>query len=75
VGDSFDAVVMDADCALVATASARNRCNTFVYSADVSNILGTIVSGDWVAKHGKHLKQPQTVSDFKRTMRDLGSRS
>ncbi|NUY82664.1 formimidoylglutamate deiminase [Flavobacterium sp. MAH-1] len=74
VGDSFDAVVMDADSALVATASTKNLCNTFVYSADVSNILGTIVNGNWVAKHGKHLNHDQTVSDFKKTMAQLKSR-
>ncbi|RZJ71704.1 formimidoylglutamate deiminase [Flavobacterium sp.] len=74
IGDSFDAVVMDADSALVATASAKNLCNTFVYAADVSNILGTIVAGNWVAKDGKHLRQSETIADFRRTMADLGSR-
>lgn len=74
VGDSFDAVVMDADSALVVTASAKNLCNTFVYSADVSNILGTIVNGNWVAKSGKHLNHDETVLSFKKTMAELKSR-
>ncbi|MBD3582859.1 formimidoylglutamate deiminase [Flavobacterium selenitireducens] len=74
VGDAFDAVVMDADSALAATASVKNLCNTFVYSADVSNILGTIASGKWVVRHGKHEAHAQNVEGFKRTMRELGTR-
>jgi len=74
VGDTFDAVVMDADCALTATSSVKNLCNTFVFSADVSNILGTIVNGNWVVKDGRHRDQSEVVRSFKRTMLDLGSR-
>jgi len=73
-GDFFDAVIMDADCALVATTSFKNLCNTFVYAADVSNILGTISAGKWVVRNGKHEAHPEIVEAFKRTMSQLGSR-
>ncbi|RZJ64312.1 MAG: formimidoylglutamate deiminase [Flavobacterium sp.] len=74
VGDYFDAVVMDADSVLVATSSLKNLCNTFVYASDVSNILGTIVSGKWVVKNGKHASQNEIVMKFRTTMENLGSR-
>lgn len=74
VGDSFDAVVMDCHSALVATSSVKHLCNTFVYSGDVSNIAGTIVKGNWVAKNGKHVESESILSGFKKTMAELGSR-
>lgn len=74
VGDAFDAVVMDAGSALTATASLKNLCNTFVYSGDVSNILGTIANGEWVVKHGKQESADSITRDFVSALKKLGSR-
>lgn len=72
VGQPFDAVVMRADSPLVATASLQNLCNTFVYSADVSDIAGTIVAGKWIHKNGQ--SRETIVNNFVSTLTDLGTR-
>jgi formimidoylglutamate deiminase len=74
VGQPFDAVVMDAHSPLVATASAKNLCNTFVFASDVSNILGTIVDGKWLVKNGQHEHGAAIFQSFTTTMKNLGSR-
>ena len=74
IGQSFDAVIMDASAPLIATASAKNRCNTFVYASDAAQILGTIASGNWIANNGKHKKADSIAADFIQTMNELGSR-
>ncbi|WP_053991725.1 formimidoylglutamate deiminase [Mangrovimonas sp. TPBH4] len=74
VGQSFDAVVMDVKSPLVATASTKHLCNTFVYTTDASNILGTIINGKWVAKQGIHNNLEAISSRFVNTMKELGSR-
>lgn len=69
-GKPFDALVMDAEAPLAATA-AKNRCNTFVYASDVSNILGTIVNGKWIVKNGQHRNRTQIQSQFARSIAGL----
>lgn len=72
IGQPFDAVVMRADSPLVATASLQNLCNTFVYSADASDIAGTIVAGKWIYKNGQ--SHEAIVNDFVSTLTELGTR-
>ena len=43
----FDAVVIDADSPLLAGSSPGQWCSTMIYSCDVSDVLGTIVNGQW----------------------------
>ena len=74
IGDTFDAVIMDAKSPLVATASIKHLCNTFVYSSDVSHQLGTLISGQWKTKNGQHLESEKITENFVKTMKDLGSR-
>ncbi|WP_066222153.1 formimidoylglutamate deiminase [Formosa haliotis] len=74
IGDAFNAVIMDATAPLVATASTKHLCNTFVYASDVSHQLGTIINGKWLVKSGKHLNADSITAKFKATMKDLGSR-
>jgi formimidoylglutamate deiminase len=64
VGQSFDAVVMKATSPLIATAAERNQCNTFVYSADVTDMEGTMVSGQWVSRNGSLAKPRCYCSRF-----------
>jgi formimidoylglutamate deiminase len=74
VGQPFDAVVMKATAPLIATTALRNLSNTLVYSADVSDVLGTIVSGKWVSKEGTSANREGIVNDFVRVMKELGTR-
>lgn len=74
VGQPFDAVVMKATSPLIATASARNLCNTFVYSADVTDIEGTIVSGNWVNRNGNLQNRDAIVDGFVDVMGELKTR-
>ena len=73
-GQPFDAVVVNAASPLIATASEKNLCNTFVYAADVSDISGTIVSGKWISKNGNLQNREAIVSDFIKVMEELGTR-
>jgi formimidoylglutamate deiminase len=74
IGQPFDAVVLKATSPLAATASLQNLCNTFVYTADVSDIAGTIVSGKWICRNGESEKRNVVVDDFVRVIRELGTR-
>jgi formimidoylglutamate deiminase len=73
-GQPFDAAVISAASPLIATAATRNLCNTFLYSADVSDMLGTIVAGNWVYKNGATDNREGVVADFVKVMGELGTR-
>jgi len=74
-GQPFDAVVIKADSPLIATAAEKNLCNTFIYSTDVSDMLGTIVSGKWINHNGSLQNRAAIVADFVTVMRELGTRA
>ena len=74
VGQSFDAVVVDFNSPLIATSSLKHLCNTIVYSSDVSNLLGTIVGGEWRVKSGRHTDIEAIAHQFLQTMNNLKSR-
>ncbi|TRW26532.1 formimidoylglutamate deiminase [Flavobacterium zepuense] len=74
VGQPFDAAVVKATSPLIATASLRNLCNTVVYSADVSDMAGTIVAGKWICKDGQPIHSEMAVNDFVTVIKDLGTR-
>ena len=74
-GDSFDAVVMDAQSPLVATAASKNLCNTFVYASDASHILGTLRKGAWMVKQGRHINAESILNTFTKSMAELKSRN
>lgn len=73
IGKPFDASVLRADSPLVASASAKNRCNTLVYASDAAHQLGTIVSGDWVYRVDQTNRE-EIVADFLSVMKKLGTR-
>ncbi|MEL7020026.1 MAG: formimidoylglutamate deiminase [Bacteroidota bacterium] len=64
VGASFDALVMDADAAILQVTSLENLSSTLVYSSDVSMHLGTIVAGKWQVKRGIHLRETDIKRQF-----------
>ena len=74
VGQPFDAAVIKATSPLIATASLRNLCNTFVYSADVSDMAGTIVAGKWVYKNGESAQRETVINNFVTVIKELGTR-
>ena len=74
VGQPFDAAVVKATSPLIATATLRNLCNTVVYSADVSDISGTIVAGKWICKDGQPVHREKAVNDFVTVIKELGTR-
>ena len=74
IGQPFDAVVLKATSPLAATASLQNLCNTFVYTADVSDIAGTIVRGKWICRNSESEKRDEVVENFVRVIRELGTR-
>ncbi len=71
VGDDFDAVIFDAKAPLLASSSLKHLCNTIVYASHQNEILGTIVSGNWVVKNGQHFKGEELASKFISTLNDL----
>lgn len=54
IGSSFDACVIDANAPLLATAKLENLASAIVYTADVTNILGTFVNGKFVSKDANY---------------------
>jgi formimidoylglutamate deiminase len=74
VGESFNAVLMNAKSPIVATSSLKNLLSTFVYSSDSSMQYGTIANGKLVVKEGQHINQDNVHSDFINTINKLGNR-
>jgi len=74
IGEPFDAVVIDSKLPLIQATKTEHLCNTIVYTGHSSSILGTIINGDWKAKHGKHLALDHIIKDYKKTMEVLAVR-
>lgn len=74
IGQSFDAVVYDAEQPLLSTASEKNWLPTIVYTPDVYIPHGTIVKGQWLIKRGHHQYGDQIKAKFQRVMRELATR-
>jgi len=74
VGESFNAVLMNAKSPLIGTSSERSLLSTFVYSSDVSMQFGTISNGKLVVKDGKHIESESIHANFISTINKLGNR-
>ncbi|NMH28164.1 formimidoylglutamate deiminase [Flavobacterium silvaticum] len=74
VGKPFDAVVLDADSPLVASSSVKNLCNTLIYASDRSNLLGTMVGGEWKIERNQHRSEHKILESFTSTLKNLGTR-
>jgi formimidoylglutamate deiminase len=74
VGQSFNAVLMNAKAPLIATSSLQNLLSTFVYSTDTSMQYGTIANGKLVVKDGKHVNTDSIHSSFIDVIGKLGNR-
>ncbi|HNP20153.1 MAG TPA: formimidoylglutamate deiminase [Fulvivirga sp.] len=71
VGQPFDAVVYDANTALLAACSIDNLLSTIVYASDSTWVLGTMVDGKWVVKDQNHSQKEKITLKFKETIQKL----
>ena len=74
VGQSFDAIVYNAQSHLLADISEKNRLATIVFTGDSSRNLGTIVNGKWVVKNQHHITGRKLKDDFAKAMKKLKNR-
>jgi len=74
IGQPLNAVLMDADAPLLASASLENLATTIVFATDSSMQWGTISKGKLLVESGKHEHQEEIRAGFIKTMNDLGSR-
>ncbi len=74
VGESFDALIMDADPPLIHLNNEDNLLNAMIYSSDASMHYGTMVGGKWKVKHGKHINHEHILLDFYAVIRSLENR-
>ena len=70
VGQPLDALVVSGSHPIIASTSPKNRCNTIVYSGDVSMFKGTIVNGKWVIQSGIH-EDAEIDDSFLKTLNQL----
>ena len=73
-GQSFDAVVYNANSHLLAEAPAKNLLPIILYTSDSSRILGTLIRGQWVVKNQHHVRGHGIKEKFSRAMKSLWSR-
>lgn len=71
VGESFDAIVIDASTPLIGASKPEKILATLVYAGDPSFLLGTIGGGDWKVKNGRHLHNEDITRNFWETMSNL----
>lgn len=74
VGESFDAIVIDATCPLTATSSSDKLLSTLIYAGDPTFLMGTITNGTWRIKNGLHANYDEILSGFKKVMADINVR-
>ena len=67
----FDAVVFDADSPLLARPGLTHLLSTILYNCDSSNIIGTIINGQWIVKNQLHHRSNEIRSRFVRTLKTL----
>lgn len=64
IGQSFDALIMDASAPILQVTSLENLTSTIVYASDVSMHLGTMVAGEWQVQHGQHKDKEAIQRNF-----------
>ncbi|MFZ2906412.1 MAG: formimidoylglutamate deiminase [Cyclobacteriaceae bacterium] len=74
IGQSLDALVINAGTHLLADTSEKNRLASIIYTSDSSRNLGTIVNGKWVVKNQHHQSGQEIKVAFSNAMRELKSR-
>lgn len=67
IGESFDAVIFDANHPLTALAEASNRLSVICYASGSDSKIGTMRAGKWLVRNGNHINQ-DIILDYKRQM-------
>jgi formimidoylglutamate deiminase len=65
VGQSFDAVVYDAESPLISIAKTDNFLPVIIYTGASSARLGTLVNGQWVVKNNHHINSESIMHNLK----------
>jgi formimidoylglutamate deiminase len=73
IGKPFDAVIYSAETPLLSGRSINHILSSLVYSADSSNVLGTIIRGKWIVKNQHHIHDEAVRSRFIQAMKSLNS--
>ena len=68
VGDSLDAVIINANTPLISVSTPENILTTLVYSGQPNDLLGTLVNGQWLIKKQNHIKQEEIQNSFVKSM-------
>ncbi len=74
LGESFDALILDAKAPLLLEASLNHILPAMVYGGDVAYHLGTIIDGKWIVRQQHHKAGHAIRERFVKTIRKLGSR-
>lgn len=74
IGQSFDALMINAQTHLLSDTSEKNRLASIIYTSDSSRNLGTIVNGKWVVKNQHHVNGHAIKSAFSKAMKQLRNR-
>ena len=71
VGDSLDAVIINANTPLISVSTPENILTTLVYSGQPNDLLGTLVNGQWLIKKQNHIKQEEIQNSFVKSMNQM----
>jgi formimidoylglutamate deiminase len=74
IGKPLDAVVYDCHSPLLSQTSADHILQRIAYTADASDIWGTLIQGKWIVKQGRHKNLDNILKAFKSAITDLESR-
>lgn len=73
-GKALNVVVYDAAAPLLANTSQEKLMASIVYTSDSAMVLGTMVNGQWLVKHNKHVNGEAIQAAFAKTIRNIKNR-
>jgi formimidoylglutamate deiminase len=74
VGNSLDALVVNAGSHLLADTTPTNRLASIVYTSDSSRNIGTLVNGKWIVKNQHHTEGQSIKMAFAKAMKEIKNR-
>jgi len=72
VGSSLDAVVYNGSSPTLLQSNQNSLLSSIVYTADPSDILGTLVNGTWLVKENHHRSIDMIRTKFQQAVTELG---
>jgi formimidoylglutamate deiminase len=73
LGKPLDAVVIDGESPLLLRSKEEHLLPSIIYASDASQILGTLVNGNWIIKHQAHYKRDQIRPHYLQALKSLGA--